>query len=188
MKTYLRNNVPKGFCFSNAAIKGAYYEDTEKGEARTWHKYDQFGNIEKSSVIPPKNLEYYLSDRYGDGVQTEEVTKYQYMGYDNILDKYFVTDKRYLNIGEAQEAYRCESNIEIIEIVSESREIKTFIIKKVWKYQWLYRVTAKSHGFECAWQLTGLLTEKEAEKKLKTPANIHEYRKLANSGVEERTR
>jgi len=65
MKMYKLDDIPKKTCFSRLTMNGAYYEDTEEGEKRSWQKYNMDGEVQLSSVTPDTTAMYYLSDRYG---------------------------------------------------------------------------------------------------------------------------
>ena len=131
-KMYELKDIPKGICFSTNSVLGAYYEDTEPGEKRSYHKYDTNGDLIISSAYPDRSVQYYLSDAKGNRLKS--VAKYQYMCFDN-NGNWKVTTNRYITKSEAMEARRSD-RWHVMQRVEASMKAYVVIEEPAW--QWFY--------------------------------------------------
>ena len=65
-ETVSYQDLPDRHCFTFSGASLVWWEDTEKGEKRSFHCYKN-GYLHKSScAIANKNEKFYLCDRYGN--------------------------------------------------------------------------------------------------------------------------
>ena len=73
-KLYYYKDIPKQTCFSCQGMYGAYYEDTEPGGQRSWHRYDQNGCAYLAKMYPNSSRKiYYISDKYGNPIKEDKM-------------------------------------------------------------------------------------------------------------------
>ena len=131
-KIYKLNELPRGHCFSNNKTQGSYYEDTEPGERKSYHKYNENGELIFSSICPPE-ADYYLSDAKGNRLQG--IPKWQYICYDN-NNNYKVTNSRYKTKEDAQAARQTSRWIVSHRIIES---VKRYIVIPQYEWQWTWQ-------------------------------------------------
>jgi len=178
MTKFIRDDIPKGTCFSHESIEGAYYEDTEPGEVKHWHRYNSDGYLCNHNAVPLPSRQYYISDKYGNPLEGEEKNFYQFMcKHEN--GGYKLTTAKYKTIQEAQNARAKDSKWKVIGKYSPSCESIFVVSEAVW--QWIYEVEPGTNGYTTQFNLSPLLTEYEAYCKYSQSLTIKSYYKINKS-------
>lgn len=66
------NQIPKGMCFTNDSSQYVFYEDTERGEAKSWHSY-RHGQLYRTNHTPNTRDIWYLCNKHGVALSQTEV-------------------------------------------------------------------------------------------------------------------
>jgi len=178
MIVFNRDDIPKGTCFSHKCVDGAYYEDTEPGEPKHWHRYDENGYLCSNHATPSIQRQYYISDKYGNPLEGEEKNFYQFM-FKHENGYYKLTTARYQTAIEAQAARAKDSKWNVIDAYRPSCEIRFVPAEIVW--QWIYEVEPGTNGYTERFNLSSPLTEDEAYTKFRQSVTIKSYYKITKS-------
>ena len=174
MITFKRDEIPKGTCFSHECVNGAFYEDTEQGGKKSWHRYDASGCVIDTDARPTNQRLYYISDKYGNPLPGERKNFYQFM-CKHEYGGYKLTTAKYQTATEAQLARANDSKWHVLDAYRPSCEIR-FVAEEP-KWQWIFEVEPGTNGFTNRFNMTGRLTEDEAALKLACSRNIISYKK-----------
>lgn len=71
-ETFAYADTPEGHCFTYDGCSVVFYEDTEKGEARSFHSYMN-GDLYRAKATPPYKMEFYACDIYGNYIPVSYV-------------------------------------------------------------------------------------------------------------------